>query len=827
MISHKSIYGLLLVLSAVLLSIGFTVESQAQSRQQYSMDLNWQFSRGDIDKAHKPNFDDGDWRTLNLPHDWSIEGTFKEDAPTGGSGGYLPTGIGWYRKTFSVPEEMLNKNVWIQFDGIYMNSDVWINGQHLGHRPYGYISFKYDIGPYLQEGENVIAVRVDDSQQPSSRWYSGTGIYRHVWMTVTNPLHIQHWGVYATTPIVTQEKAQLAVQTKVINGNSTPQEGTVLNVLRDQGGEVVAKAQKKFSVENDTVSEIQDSLLVQNPDLWSIASPSLYTLETIVQRGDEEVDRKETTVGIRDIEYKTNEGFFLNGKHVKMHGVNLHHDGGPVGAAVPIGVWERRLKKLKDMGVNAIRTAHNPMSPEFMDLCDRMGFLVMNEAFDEWNYGKRDYTYHLYFEDWWQRDLKAFIKRDRNHPSVVMWSAGNEIGEQMPETGVGTLEKLMGTFHYMDPTRPVTTGNDHIGDTTAPTTKRFLNALDIVGYNYADRWTNRRELVYTPDKLAHPEWKMVGTESPNIYWVRDNYSLGDSTVVQPNYNSNMIRVEELWKYVSNHDFVVGDFMWTGIDYLGEAWWPTKHASSGSLDLVGFPKDSYYLYQSQWTEEPMLHLFPHWNWEGHEGDVIPVLAYTNVETVELYVNGKYFGEKRIQFPRKGTTCGWNCYGEEPVDVTTAGLHASWDVPYEPGTIKAVGKRNGEVVVTKEITTTGDPAAIQLSVDQKTLSANHRDVAHLKVEVVDENGNVVPRADNEITFEVEGEGKLIGIGNGNPRDHTSHKANHRKAFNGLALAIIQATGKPGSITITARVDGSKNQKITIQTQKNGDTFNYWTE
>ncbi|MDZ7680506.1 MAG: glycoside hydrolase family 2 TIM barrel-domain containing protein [Fodinibius sp.] len=631
-------------------------------------------------------------------------------------------------------------------------------------------------------------------------------------MTVTNLLHISHWGVAATTPVATEERAKVAVQTQINNDHDTTQKGSPAQLyFANQDGEAVAEAQKSFfTVEGNAEAKIQDSVSVQHPDLWSVDSPSLYTLETIIERDGRRMDHKETTVGIRDITYKTNEGFFLNGEQIKMHGVNLHHDGGPVGAAVPIGVWERRLKKLKAMGVNAIRTAHNPMSPEFMDLCDRMGFLVMDEVFDEWTYGKREYTYHRYFEDWWEKDLKAFIKRDRNHPSVVMWSAGNEIGERMPKTGVGTLERLMGALHQMDPTRPVTTGNDHIGDTTAPTTERFMNALDIVGYNYADRWTNRRELVFTPDKLAHPEWRMVGTESPNIYWVRDNYSLGDSTVVQPNYNSNMIRVEELWKFVSNHlDYVIGDFMWTGIDYLGEAQWPTKHASSGSLDLLGFPKDSYYLYQSQWTEKPMLQPFSTLELgrarRRHHARAEVVLAYTNVDAVELYVNGKYYGEKRLQFPRKGTTCGWNCYEEEPVDVTTASLHASWDVEYQPGTIKAVGKRDGEVVVTKEISTTGPPAALQLSVDQQALSANRRDVAHLRVEVVDDNGNVVPRANPELTFDVEGAGKLIGLGNGNPRDHTSHKANSRRAFNGLALAIIQATATPGPIRVTVQADG----------------------
>lgn len=799
--------------------------SDAQNRQYLSMDLNWKFARGDHQQAKSPGFDDGGWRELDLPHDWSIEGEFTRDAPTGGSGGYLPTGMGWYRKTFNVPESMLDKSVWIQFDGIYMNSNVWINGHHLGHRPYGYISFKYDLTGHLEEGENVIAVRVDNSKQPSSRWYSGSGIYRHTWLTVTDPLHVEHWGVYATTPVATEDSAVVRVETKVMNERDTEQNGDLVSVLVAPDGNEVARGSISFSAAEGAVETLNQELKIEDPGLWSVDSPSLYQLQSIIRQGENQVDETTTTIGIRNIEYKTDKGFFLNGEHIKMHGVNLHHGGGPVGAAVPIGVWERRFKKLKEMGVNAIRTAHNPMSPEFMDLCDRMGFLVMNEVFDEWTYGKRDYTYHLYFDKWWEKDLKAFIKRDRNHPSVVMWSAGNEIGEQMPETGVGVLEQLMGVFHELDPSRPVTTGNDHIGDVIAPATKKFLEALDIVGYNYADRWLERRELYWTKDKLEYPHWKMLGTESSNIYGVRGNYSLGDSTIVLPNYDSNMIRAEELWKYVAMHDFVIGDFMWTGIDYLGEAWWPAKHASSGSLDLSGFEKDSYYFYKSQWSDEPVLHLFPHWNWSGREGQYLPVLAYTNIDTVDLYLNDQHIGQRRIEFPRQGTSCGWNCYEEPRVNPTTAGLHARWDVQYEPGTLKAVGREDGEVVMTKEITTTGDPASIRLSVDKESLVANGRDVAHLKVEIVDENSNIVPMANNLVEFDISGEGKIIGVGNGNPTDNTSHKdVGQRKAFNGLALAIIQSNRETGSINVNVTSENltAGSVELRVEENQNGKYF-----
>lgn len=805
-----------------ILVFGFGLSTQnlfAQPRQHYSMDVNWQFTLGDPNGAQNPGFDDSGWRTLNVPHDWSIEGAFDKNAPGGGSIGYLPTGIGWYRKQFTLPKDVDGKKVWIEFDGIYMNSDVWLNGHHLGHRPYGYISFSYDLTPYLQHGENIIAVRVDNSQQPNSRWYTGSGIYRHVRLVISNPIHIDHWGVDVTTPVANIDSGIVRIKIKVVNGNEKSDVGlTIESILIDHAGKEIARTTKQIDFKKDSQITSDQQLMVKKPKLWSLDSPYLYSLKSTVRQNGKIIDQVFTPVGIRSFRYDTDRGFFLNGEHVKMHGVNLHHAGGQVGAAVPIGVWEYRLKKLKAMGVNAIRTAHNPPAPEFLDLCDQLGLLVMDEAFDEWKGGKRPYSYHIYFNDWYKRDLTDMILRDRNHPSIVLWSAGNEIGEQTTASGVGILEQLMGIFHELDPSRPVTTGNDHIADNTAPTTKEFLNALDIVGYNYADRWGKRRELVYTPDKIAYPDWKMIGTESPNIYWIRDNYSLGsDPKTVRSNYNSNMIRVEQLWKFVSMHDYVIGDFMWTGIDYLGESWWPAKNAASGCLDLAGFEKDSYYFYQSQWTDKPVLHLFPHWNWSGREGQVIPVLAYTNCDTVELFLNGKSYGRKMLAFPRQGTSGGWNSYAEPRVLPTTADLHLSWDVPYEPGVLKAVGRKNGKVVITREIRTTGPPAKIHLSVNKPNLNADGSDVAQLVVEIQDQAGNNVPVADNLVKFNIRGAGRIIGVGNGNPLDHDSHKAEQRKAFLGKCLAIIQSTRTQGKITIDASAEGLEGASVTLNTEE----------
>jgi beta-galactosidase len=438
----------------------------------------------------------------------------------------------------------------------------------------------------------------------------------------------------------------------------------------------------------------------------------------------------------------------------------------------------------------------------------------MDEIFDEWKRGKVKFGYNNYFDEWAEKDVISFIHRDRNHPSVVMWSAGNEIREQPVEGGHLVLKKLLDLFHAEDPTRPVTVGCDNIAADDNPAKVEFLNLLDIVGYNYVDRWHERRELYFSIDRHDHPDWKMVGTESVSVGGIRGDYNLGrDSTRINPNYNNRMIRAEQLWKFVSSYPYVIGDFMWTGIDYLGESMWPSKNASSGVIDICGFPKDGYYFYQSQWTEEPMLHLFPHWDWEGREGTVIPVLAYTNCDAVELFVNGKSYGEKRLEFPRQGNSKSWNRYDLPQKNATTADLHLSWDVPYEPGVVKAVGKRNGEVVCTEITETAGKPVSMRLIADARQLIADNQDVAHVIIEITDPKGNIVPKADNLIRFRISGNGKLIGLDNGNPADHEPYKSDKRKVFNGLGLAIIQSGKVPGKITLTATSEGMKDVSVEI--------------
>ncbi len=812
--------------SFVILSLGliqiFTLNVWSaipEYRQHLLMDNNWKFIQSDVNNAEKQNFNDADWRTINIPHDWSIEGEFKEDAITRGAGGYLPTGIGWYHKHFNLSLVDKDQQFWIEFDGVYMNSDVWLNGHHLGKHPYGYTSFYYDLTPFIKKGENIIAVRVDNSLQPNSRWYSGSGIYRHVWLNIAGPVHIAQWGTYITTPEVDSSSAKISVRTSIENHLKVTKNLVLRSVVINGSGKEVAVAETSVTLTPTGKTDVEQSLKVDSPELWSIETPSIYTLQSYVVEGTKLIDSYISTFGIRKIEYDTDKGFFLNGKHVKMNGVCLHHDAGCLGAAVPEQAWIRRLQLLKDMGCNAIRTSHNPPAPEFLDLCDKMGFLVMDEIFDEWiiKKGQVDFSYHLYFEEWWKSDLLSMIRRDRNHPSVVIWSAGNEVIEQVSETGSEVLQKLVEVFHKEDPTRPVTQANDRIAAGDGPAKLPFLELQDIVGYNYVDRWNERRELYYSVDRHNHADWKMIGTENISVGGIRGQYSIErDLPERGPgrsrDYRIGMIQAEQLWKFTLVNDYVIGDFMWTGIDYLGEAWWPGKNSSSGVIDLCGFPKDGYYFYKSQWTSEPMVHLFPHWNWEGHEGSVISVIAYTNCDTVELFLNGKSFGKKSYVFPQQGHTKAWNTYTRPYIAPTTSDLHLIWDVPYEPGTLKAVGKKNGKIV-TEEVHTTARPVAIRLSADKMELNADAWDIVNVKVEIIDENGLKVPDANNLVEFKVEGEGILVGTDNGNPQDKTPMKNKQRNTFNGLALAVIQSTEKSGNIRITASSSDLKDAVLQV--------------
>jgi beta-galactosidase len=777
------------------------------TRSRDSFNLAWRFLRDDHPGAQAPAFNDSSWRTLDLPHDWSIEGPFDEKAPSSGTGGYLPTGIGWYRKRFRLPENSRDRLFTIEFDGVYENSDVWINGHHLGHRPYGYVPFAYDLTPHLDfAGDNVIAVRVDNSHQTNCRWYSGSGIYRHTWLLATNKLHVGYWGTFVTTPRVAKDAATAQIKTTVRNDGPSPLRCTLTSTILDHEAKPAGVAESTQEIAPGAEYEFVQQVRIEKPNLWSPDSPYLYKVRSTITGADV----YETPFGIREAVFDADKGFVLNGERVKLNGVCVHHDAGCLGAAVPERVWERRLEILREMGCNAIRTSHNPFAAEFLDLCDRMGFLVMNEAFDEWKVPKGQISrngYANYFDEWHERDVKAFVHRDRNHPSVVLWSAGNEIGDQSDPHGAETLRSLLEIFHREDPTRLVTAGCDRISSEPPTNTARpeFLAALDVVGYNYVDRWRDRIEKYYSVDRAAFPQRRMIGTESGSMGGVRGDYrSLlpADAAASAGPFRGfgrgRQIDVEQLWKFVRLHDYVAGDFMWTGIDHLGEARWPNKGSSSGVIDTCGFPKDGYYFYQSQWTTKPMLHLFPHWNWKGKEGQFVPVTCYTNCDTVELFINGRSAGVRGYAFPRVGME---GTYGNYPPRAraarTTADLHLSWDIPYEPGTLKAVGTKDGKIVETVEVTTTGNPATIVLSADKG-------DVIHVTARIVDAQGRTVPTADNEITVELSGPVRLLGMDAGNPASHEDYRSSRRKAFNGLCLMILKRTGAGEIHAIVASQD-----------------------
>ncbi len=825
-----------ILLAALLLVFTSAV---GQPRRVTNMDAGWRFHQGDVMGAEAATYDDMDWRKLDLPHDWSIEGDNLRENTGGGSIGFFPTGMGWYRKTFDVKAFDKNKLYSIEFDGIYMLSTVWLNGHELGTWPYGYSSFSYDLTPYLRAKGNVLAVRVDNSRHGNSRWYTGSGIYRHVRLVETARTHFAKWGVFNSTMHLTEKKAAIRVKSELENDDNRDKQLTLSHTIIDADGNIVARAEQRVGIAAGSRGTDEQTINVPDPVLWNLDNPYLYTLRSTLTEGKRLVDEVDNVLGIRTIEYPLDKGFLLNGQQVKMKGVNLHHDGGAVGAAVPERVWERRLEILKSGGCNAIRTAHNPPAPEFLDLCDRMGLLVMDEAFDQWINGKNKEDYHLYFREWHERDLTAMVARDRNHPSVVMWSIGNEIRDQRSAEGPGAAAEMIAICHRLDDTRLVTSGNDEIAS-NSPTSPEFLAAFenDIIGYNYPDRWRTRREVVYAIDKAAYPNRRVVATESTGLGGPRRQYQwpgtmpppqlgagadgFSPQQQQQPRFrrrnrgliSSEMIDVEQRWRFTTAYDYVIGDFMWTGIDYYGESGWPSRGSQSGYLDNCGFPKDGYWFFKSIWSQEPVLHLLPHWNWEGHEGQIMQVACFTNCEEVELFVNGKSYGKKATEFPRRGVNPSWASYDPGKHFATTADLHLTWDVEYQPGEIKVVGKRDGQTFE-DVIRTASVPAQLRATVDRPSFRAIPSDVAHVTIEVLDKDGNLCPLADNQVRFSVKG-GRLIGVESGNMTDLSSVLASERKAWSGKCLAIV-AADHPGPVIVTAQAVGMPASTVTFMATK----------
>jgi len=805
-----------------LLALAAGAHAADSPRQQQTMDFGWKFMLGDPAGAGAAGYDDSAWQAVDLPHDWSIHLGFDRNSPSGRPGGYLPAGIGWYRKVFRVPDSCRGRRVSIEFDGIRERGEVWVNGHSLGQRPYGYASVVYDMTEYLRFGDedNVLCVRADNSHQPNSRWYAGSGIYRHSWLLVTDGLHIPQWGTYATTPKAAADGATVSVAVQVENSGAAAAQFTVVSALLDADGREVGSSSGPGALDGGARGEFTQEIAVARPSLWSIEAPHMYLVRTTLRSGGRDVDQYDTPVGIRSTGWDGDRGFILNGIPVKLNGVCLHADGGPVGVAVPEGVWIRRLRELKEMGCNAIRTSHNPPDPDFLDLCDRMGFCVMDEMYDEWQVPKQQSPQgcHLFYDEWHVRDTTDFVRRDRNHPCVVLWSAGNEIGEQTTAGGAAVLQGLVDIFHREDPTRPVTCACDKVYAEPDSATPEFMALQDVAGYNYVDRWRDRANLYYSPDRRLFPDRKFVGTESVSMGGTRGDYgalfpapdapaapALPPARAIWANWRNCLpkVNVEQLWRFVRTYDYVAGDFMWTGIDYLGEGGVGTP---SGVIDTCGFRKDGYYFYQSQWTSKPMVHLIPHWNWRGNEGRPVTVYAYTNCDSVELFLNGRSMGVKAYEFPRQGVEGEWNNLPARARGPHTTGdLHLAWDVLYEPGVLRAVGRREGQVAATEEIATAGEPAAVRLTVDKAAAAADGRDVVHAVVEIVDADGRTVPTAGNDVTFEVQGEARIIGIDNGDLSISESFQGDERHAFNGMCLAILQTTRKAGAIRVTARSPG----------------------
>ncbi|HTH83715.1 MAG TPA: beta-galactosidase GalB [Mucilaginibacter sp.] len=791
-------------------SLFFIVNAFAQqSRSVLNFDKGWRFNLGDMPGAENAVFSDADWRALNLPHDWSIEGKFAKENPASPEGGALPGGIGWYRKTFTVPATAKGKIVYIDFDGVYQKSDVWINGHHLGFRPNGYISFRYELSPYLNyDKPNVIAVKVDNSAQPNSRWYSGSGIYRHVYLVTTGRVAIDHWGTYVTTPQVNDQSANVELMVKVRKYAGKISPYSLKTVVYNAAGKPVDQKITTGISSGDSITTVSQSFAISKPELWSMAHPYLYKIVTQVIQNNQVTDEYTTPLGIRYFNFDIDKGFSLNGKPMKILGVCDHSDLGSLGSVVNYRGLQRQLEILKAMGCNAIRTSHNPPAPELLDLCDKMGFVVMDEAFDCWEKQKKRFDYHLFFKEWHKRDLEDQILRDRNHPSVIIWSIGNEIPGQNDTSALRIAPELAAIVHSLDKTRPITTANDN-PDTTNKIIKS--GALDLVGYNY-------HQNDFPNFRKRYPGLKFIGTETTSAIETRGYYDMPSDSIRRwpfslknikdrPKMNpDNTVSAydnvsvpwgsthEETWKIMKKYDFLSGFFIWTGFDYLGEPTpytWPSRSSYFGIIDLAGFPKDAYYMYQSEWTNKTVLHLFPHWNWEA--GKTVDVWAYyNNADEVELFLNGKSMGIKK---------------------KTGDDLHVMWRLTYEPGTLKAVSRKNGKVVLTKEIRTAGAPAKIELTADRKNIKADGSDLSFITAKVLDKDGNVVPNADNLINFKINGQAIIASVDNGDPVSHEPFKANYRKAFHGLALAIVQAKEKAGSITFTASSKGLQGASVVL--------------
>ncbi|MCC8089728.1 MAG: DUF4982 domain-containing protein [Rikenellaceae bacterium] len=793
------------------------------AREVIKLERGWKFTREDNAGSHNPGFDDSAWETVEVPHDWAIKGPFDlsidaqmvqviEDGDTiptmrTGRTGALPfLGTGWYRKSVDIPAELAGNRFYIEFDGAMSNAEVFVNGTSVGFHPYGYTSFGYDITDQINTGgDNIIAVRLENKDE-SSRWYPGGGLYRNVRIVVTEPVHVSHWGTFIRTPVADPVISEIGISTNIENHTGRTVEVKVTTDIKEAHGRIVASSENivKNAGEKFTVN---DSLVVYAPQLWSLGRPALYTAVTKVYADNKLTDEYETVFGIRSVEFDTDKGFLLNGEIVKVKGVCLHHDLGPLGAAVNYRATERYIELLKSMGCNAIRTAHNPASPELIQLCDRMGMLVIEEAFDEWKSGKNKNGYGLVFDEWAERDLISMIHRDRNSPSIIMWSIGNEIREQGSRDGARVAKFLADICRREDPTRFITAGFDKH---RAAFTNKLTEEVDVVGFNYKPH-------DYSWAKENYPGIILYGSETASTISSRGHYvfPVVDSEKKSPEHSDSQASSYDTettswatlpdteWAALNDNQYVFGEFVWTGFDYLGEPSpyndnSPARSSYFGILDLAGLPKDRFYLYKSHWSHESVLHILPHWTWPGREGEITPVYCYTNYPKAELFVNGKSLGVKEKSRENKYTR-----------------YRIIWDdVVYQPGEIKVVAyDENNEPVAETSVKTASKPYRIELIPDRSVLDKNSKDLSFVTVKVVDKDGNLCPVADNEITFNVSGVGELQALCNGDATSQVSFSSEKMPAFNGMLVAIVKNDGRDGKITLTATSPKLKESSIEL--------------
>ena len=799
--------NLLSIASVILAGNSLNIFAQGNMQRKQLFDNNWKFFLGDVPSAEVMDNNDKSWRSLDLPHDWSIEGKLDQKNPTGGGGGYFPAGIGWYRKKFDVPSSWKGKCISIYFEGVYMNSEVYINGKSLGVHPYGYTTFSYDLTPFLEfDRENVLSVKIDNSKQMNCRWYSGSGIYRHVWMIVTDPVHIATWGVNITTPQVSVERATVNIQTLVKNETILPQSIILKTRLQGKNAVTVGGNQIKVDLPANSEKEIDQSISVARPLLWTPETPHLYEARVAILKNGRETDETNNTFGIRSIKFTTENGFQLNGKTVKINGGCVHHDNGCLGAAAFDRAEERRVELIKSAGFNAIRTSHNPPSEAFLDACDRLGMMVMDEAFDGWRESKTPFDYSVYFNEWWQRDIEAMVLRDRNHPSIIIWSTGNEIIERKKPEAVETAKMLANCIRKIDPTRPVTSAMTTWDNEWAIFDPLFA-AHDIGGYNY--------QLHRAPsDHERVPSRIIVQTES----YPRDAFSN--------------------WKMVQSHNYIIGDFVWTALDYLGESgigrWYysgekPGEHWESdlfpwhaaycGDIDLTGWRKPiSHYrsmlynntekIYMAVREPEPeplkiketIWSVWPtweSWTWPGYEGKNIQVEVYSKYPTVRLYLNKKLIGEQNTTEEQQ--------------------FKAVFAVPYVPGILSAVGVSENKESEATILQTSGNAAKIKLIPDRIKISADGQDLSFITIEVTDKDGILQPNAQNQLQFNIIGPGVIAGVGNADIKDLDPYTGTTRKAWHGRALVVVRSTKDTGEIKLTVSTAELTEAIVNIMTEK----------